>query len=250
MSTSSNPGKVRIFSIIVALLLVATSTIGLMHQRQERIIEKQSFSNEPVKITAVKTKKGAVKVGEKFNDESDWFKGLKVIVENVSDKPVTYIRVGLLFPRPNNNGTTQEYPYGESLDYGVDPFSPEGSEISNQAKAIAPGKSIELVMPDEVYSGTKALLKELEFPESIKRIELTVETVGFEDGTAWSGGQLWRRDQNAPRGWSPVEKPQGSALNRTANFFGIVFISSKTSQEALFHKASWMESRSAQLPET
>lgn len=187
-----------------------------MQEEQERTIEKQSFSNEPVKITVVKTKKGVVNPGEKFKDKTEWFKGLKVIVENVSDKPVTYIRVGILFSRPK--GGAQDYPYGEPLEYGVNPFSPEGSEKSNQARAIAPGKSIELVMPDVAYSYTKAILKELKFPESIKRIEIAVETVGFEDGTAWSGGQMWRRDQTAPRGWSPVEKPLGSAKNRTAKF--------------------------------
>src|SRR5205085_5375576 len=109
-------------------------------------------------------------------------------------------------------------------------------------KAIASGESIELFMPDEAYSGTKTILKELKFPESIKRIEIIVEAVGFEDGTAWSGGRLWRRDSNAPRGWSPVEKPQGSALNRTAKFLTIGFISSKAIQDAIFHKVSWLES--------
>jgi hypothetical protein len=193
-----------IFSIIVLLLLVVTSITGITRQEEERIIEQQSFSNEPVKLTAARTKKGAVKIGKKFNDETDWFKGLKVIVENVSGKPVTYIRVGITFPRPKNEETTEGYPYGESLEYGVNPYSPEAAEMSNQTKAVAPGKSIELVMPDEAYSGTKALLKELKFPDNIKRIELMIEAVGFEDGTVWNGGRLWRRDRNAPKGWSQV----------------------------------------------
>ncbi|HYG09972.1 MAG TPA: hypothetical protein VD835_08510 [Pyrinomonadaceae bacterium] len=207
-----------IFSAAAGLLFTGASTTGIAQQEQERIIEKQSFSNEPVKITVIKTKQGAVKIGEKFKDEIDWLKGLKIIVENSSGKPVTYVRVGLSFPRPENHETSKESPYGESLEYGVNPVATEGVEAANQIQAIAPGKSIELMMPDEAYEGTKALLKELKFPENIKRVKVMVEAVGFEDGTTWNGGRFWRRDPASPKGWSPIEELPGSALNRTAFF--------------------------------
>jgi hypothetical protein len=93
MSIHLNPVRVGIFSIIVLLLLVVTSITGITRQEEERIIEQHSFSNEPVKLTAARTKKGAVKIGKEFNDETDWFKGLKVIVENVSGKPVTSVLI-------------------------------------------------------------------------------------------------------------------------------------------------------------
>lgn len=201
MPTSFRLLIVGIFAGTVALLSTGVATTGIAHQEQDRTIEKLSFPNEPVKITVVKTKKGAVKVGEKFKDETDWFKGLKIIVENTSGKPVTYVRVGLSFPRPENHETSKENPYGESLEYGIDPVTTEGVEVANLVQAIAPGKSIELMMPDEAYAGTKELLKELEFPENIKRVIVMVEAVGFEDGTAWNGGQFWRRDPASPTGW-------------------------------------------------
>jgi hypothetical protein len=183
-----------IFSAALALLFTGASSTGIAQQAQDRLIEKQSFSNEPVKITVVKTKKGAVNIGEKFKDETNWLKGLKIIVENSSGKPVTYVRVGLSFPRPENHETSKENPYGESLEYGVNPLVTEGVEIASPVQAISPGKSIELVMPDEAYEGTRALLNELKFPENIKRVKVMVEAVGFEDGTAWNGGRFWRRD--------------------------------------------------------
>lgn len=237
-----------VFSGAVALLLTAASTPGIAPQEQDRMIEKQSFSNEPVKIIIVRTKKDMVKPGEKFKDETDWLKGLKITVENTSDKPVTYVRVGLSFPRPENHETSKEKPYGESLEYGVNPFASEGVEVFNQVQAIAPGKHIELTMPDESYAGTKALLKELKFPEHIKRVIILVETVGFEDGTAWNGGQFWRRDPASPRGWSRIEIPIGSALNRTAIFLDTRLSSSESSQVRVFRKATWAEPRPIQLP--
>jgi len=216
MSNSFKFLAAGIFSAAIALLYTGVSATGIAQQEYDRIIEKQSFPNEPVKIIVVKTKRGVIKTDEKFNDSVDWLKGLKIIVENSSGKPVTYVRVGLSFPRPENHETSKENPYGESLEYGVNPFATEGLEVTNQMQAIAPGKNIELMMPDEVYAGTKALLHELKFPKNIKRVKVMVEAVGFEDGTAWNGGRLWRRDPKAPRGWSPIEKLLGSALNRTA----------------------------------
>jgi len=235
---------------VVALLLTGASTIGIAHQEQDRMVEKQSFSNEPVKITVVKTKKGVVNTGEKFKDEADWLKGLKISVANTSGKPITYVRVGLSFPRPENHETSKENPYGESLEYGVNPFATEGVETANQVQAIAAGKSTELIMPDEAYADTKTLLKELKFPENIKRVIVLVEAVGFEDGTAWSAGQFWRRDPTSMRGWSRIETPSGSALNRTAVFFNVRLSSSESSQRNMFRKIAWAEPRPVQLPET
>ena len=242
MSFRSHPVPVVTFIVIVALL-GAASIIGLTQQDKGRSIDRQAFSNEPVKISVVKAKKGEIKLGEKFSDDDDWFKGLKVVVENVSGKPVTYVRVGVIFHRPQSQEAAPGYPYGEALTYGVDPFSPEGSDTSNQAKAIAAGKSIELALPDEIYVGTKEILKKLKFPESIKRIEVTVETVGFEDGTAWNAGQLWRRDPGAPHGWRPVENPQGGAINGAARFPPTAPDGSKWAGASLSHGA-------AQLPVT
>ncbi|MGI9104716.1 MAG: hypothetical protein ACR2G4_00550 [Pyrinomonadaceae bacterium] len=250
--------KFKMVSVLLVLLAASLWTVsftgasptGIAQQEQDRIIEKQSFSNEPVKITVVKTKKGAVNTDEKFNDGTDWLKGLKIIVENTSGKPVTYVRVGLSFPRPENHETSKENPYGESLEYGINPLVTEGVEVTNQIQAIAPGKSIELMMPDEAYDGTKALLNELKFPENIKRVKVMVEAVGFEDGTAWNGGRFWRRDPTSPKGWSPIEKLLGSALNRTAIFFDTRLSSSESSRVKMFRKVTWAEPRPVQLPVT
>ena len=250
MSNSFKLLAAGIVSAAIALLFTGLSTIGLAQKEHDRMIEQQSFSNEPVKITVVKTKKGVIKIDEKFNDGTDWLKGLTITVENSSGKPITYVRVGLSFPRPDNHETSKDNPYSESLEYGVDPVATEGVEVINQIQALAPGKSIELIMPDEAYVGTKALLKELKFPENIKRVKVMVEAVGFEDGTVWNGGQFWRRDPTVPRGWSPIEKLLGSALNRTANFFGIRLSSPVSDQVKMFRKVAWVEPRPVQLPVT
>lgn len=36
--------------------------------------------------------------GQKFADEGDWFQGLSVVLENTSNKTITYIEAGFYFP--------------------------------------------------------------------------------------------------------------------------------------------------------
>jgi len=54
------------------------------------------------------------------------------------------------------------------------------------------------ILNDKSYEPIKIHLKKLNYPESISHIELSIQEVGFEDGTVWSGGEFWRPDPNRP----------------------------------------------------
>lgn len=232
--TKSNPNSRRpktallaIFDrLMVIITLLASGTllsvflpvVNHAYQKQDRIIEKSSFPNEPVKITLVKTKKGVTKLGEKFSeDDDDWFKGLIVRVENISNKPINYISVMLVILRPKEQEAAGLHPFGEPLGYGISPFHSQDSP-SKPVQAIAPGGSVELVLTDESFEENKNLLKRLGFSDSIKRIELSLQEVGFEDGTVWSGGELWKRDSDNPDKLIPLSQPnQWLLLSRASN---------------------------------
>lgn len=184
-------------------------TVEAAIQGQDRIIEKPSSSKEPVKIRAVKAKKGEIKLGEKFVGPEDWFNGLTIDVENIADKAITHISILMLFPRPHDHEAAEEPPFGESLKYGLSPYAPITSiAVSNQVQPIQPGGSINLTLSEELYVIVKQFLKKNKYPASIKKIELSIEDIGFIDGTAWRAGQLWRRDPSNPEKWVPVEQPQ------------------------------------------
>lgn len=67
-------------------------------------------------------------------------------------------------------------------------------------------------------------------PTSIKKVEMRVLKIGFDDGTAWNAGYMFRRDPKNMReplkGWTPIEdppknefqleQPTSSTQNRTA----------------------------------
>lgn len=200
--------KMKMFSISAVLISLSLPVIHLAQQEQYRIIEKHSFANEPIKITLVKTKKGVVKLGEKFSSvDDDWFKGLTIRVENSSNKHVNYISILIVIKRPQDQELAGQAPFGEALRYGVSPFQSQGSAPLKPAENIAPGGSIELALSDQSFEDNKAILKRFKFPDSVSHIELSVQEIGFEDGTVWSAGELWRRDSDNPDKLIPLSQP-------------------------------------------
>lgn len=198
--------------LIIAILMLGTfktkaqqKTAALIAtQGQERIVATKTDFNPPLKMTLVKTRRGAIEIDKKFSDDDDWFKGLTVAVKNSSDKPVTYIGIEILFRRPEIQGQTA--PAGWDLEYGDNPFRYKTGETIPliRVKPVLPGDAVVIHLSDSDFDQVKLFLKDAKYPSGINGIELRVTLIGFSDGTAWSGRML-RRDPNSPGGWSPVE---------------------------------------------
>lgn len=204
---------------IVVLLGLLLPTSGNAGQEQERLVEIRSDFDPPVKVAAVKTKKGQVKTDKKFLDDDDWLRGITVSIANASDKTVTHVTIELLFHRPE--GQTRLPPLVYPLTYGRSPFLPREAVPFTQPEPLLPGNSRAIVLVDTEYNSLKEYLKEAKYPVSIKRLGVRVTEIGFSDGTAWTAGEMFRRAPDNPDKWIPVEQLQGSVLNHAAIFFGI-----------------------------
>lgn len=206
MTTSTRLAVV--FSTVVTLSLALMTSFGRASQDGERVVDKQAFANEPVKIRAIKTKKnGVIKeigAGKKFNDTDDWLRGLTVNVENISGKSINFVSVLIVYARDKADETSNGAPFGDFISYGVSPFKP--SSAPAQMQVIPAGGSVELTLSESAYDENNIALKNLKYKKSVRRIELTVDEVGFEDGTAWSKGQYWRPDPSNPGRWLPLEQ--------------------------------------------
>lgn len=186
--------------LTVALLLLCTglsSSITRAPQQQDRVVDKLSFRREPVKIKQIKTKHRKAQIGETFAEDDQWLEGFTVTVDNNSGKTITSLRVDLTFLRPPNHEAAREPAFSHSLRFNPDPFFPEYG-LRDKSKSMKPGESIDLSLPGEEYQQIKVFLRELKYPQSIERIELTVVTVGFEDGTIWHAGTIFYRDPDEP----------------------------------------------------
>lgn len=196
-------------------------------QERERLIVKKTDFNPPAWIKGVKTKARPVPLSKRFVDDDDWLKGFTVLVSNASNKTITHIGIEMLF-RPE--GASSQLPAGWFLYYGPNPFHYKAQDgiAPSSVPSVLPGGQVEIKLTGSEFEDLTTFLKQAGFPGRVHVVEIRVNTIGFADGTAWSGRML-KRDSNSPGGWADIDigspiklqQPQGSARNRTAVFFPI-----------------------------
>jgi hypothetical protein len=169
------------------------TTQAASFQEKRRSVEKLWSKLAPLKVVTVKTKKGRVSLGEKFVDNDDeWFKGLSVVLENISGKTITYVGAGLLFPRQQGNAGKAP-PLYKSLNYGLPPDAPEAVALSAQPLELKHGQKITVNLADPEFFEIKNDLIELEYAPSIEAIKFNLGEVYFADGTSWVAGRWFPR---------------------------------------------------------
>jgi hypothetical protein len=148
-----------------------------------------------VKILKLKTKNKNIELGRKFLEEDDWLNGLTVTVQNISEKAIARIEIGLAFPPPK--GSPPEKPHLLiPMGFGREPeISPAGAV----QKLVLPGESVEIKLPDANVLGIKAGLEQLGYPEKIAQVEISVKSVTFVDGSEWRGDEILYPNPNNPK---------------------------------------------------
>lgn len=197
---SLTPMKVVLITLLLASFVVAGRAGGYTPalktapaQDEERVVEKLSHNNAPLKIRTMKRKNGEIALGKKFTDKEDWFRGLSFVIENVSGKNIVYVRGGFLFPR-QVVVKGQAPPLYHSFHFGLPPFVPEEASSAQQL-ILKPGETITFTLPESEYSEITANLKRLEYAHSINVIKFNLEEIFFDDGTSWAAGTYFPRDR-------------------------------------------------------
>jgi hypothetical protein len=196
---------------VVFFVLIPPSVVRLQSQSNDKgqegdtVLERGEDFHPPITITLTKSQAGELKPGKAFNMGEDWFRGLTFSIRNDSEKPINYIGLIIRFPRPKEQGA--ELDFVEPLDYGESPIPYEdGRVLINTAEPILPDASVELKLTDKEYNEVKALLTELKYPRAIKKIRVTVQMLGFADGTLWIAGKRYVLDKDVPGKLIPLEK--------------------------------------------
>jgi hypothetical protein len=203
----------RVLVVSLAAFAVVTAAsltnVGMAVPPQERIVRYIGVPDEPVRISAARTQAGALLAGRKFQGDDNWFKGLSLIVTNLSGRTITYVGVGVSFPRPEEGAGAAGPPLSHTISYGASPLLPRGA-VTKPPRPIGPGETLTVGLSDEWFAALKGALKNLKYPDAVRQIELRLEDVGFADGTRWSG-QMFRRDPSDPVGWVAFEQPRADA---------------------------------------
>jgi hypothetical protein len=170
-------------------------------QEQSRIVTKKPWRVEPVRVVAVKTKnKENIEIGRTFDEDDDWLDGFTVTVANNYDKTVTALTIEMVFRR--EPGDTRP-PFAMDLHFGPSPNGPEYIH-RDPNKVIKVGKTADLRLSPENYKSLKDLLEQTGYPNSIKRVELVIREVGFEDGSMLHTGTFYLQDPANPN--DPTKK--------------------------------------------
>ena len=188
---------------IAGLTGISIAQLGGKAQKEERTIKKPFWRGDPIKIERI-TVKGKPISTEKFLDNDDWLKSLAITVKNMSGRIIKYVELDLVFPRPQDSLT--EPVSRDHLIYGQYPLSPGELGPLNPQPPLLPEQTIEIPLTD--FDGTLRFLKETNYGNSIKHLEIEIGMVIFDDDTKWSGGRLYRKDPNNADRWILIDPPR------------------------------------------
>lgn len=163
-------------------------------QQPERVVVRKPWPVEPVKVASVKTKKKEdVEIGRPFAGDDDWLEGFTVTMVNKSHKTVTALTVEMIFRREPGDIRP---PLARPLHLGPSPITAEYKD-RDPNKVVKAGKTVELSLSPEDYMTLQRDFKETGYAK-IKRVELVVTEVGFEDGSVLYSGTLYLQDPAHP----------------------------------------------------
>ena len=153
--------RVLALSIVISMIPVffaakkMFTAFAQTKSKSEKIIKKVSFENEPIEFVGLESDEKEIKQDEKFVREDDWLKDFTIKFKNISDKPITFISIVLLFPETGPNGQPMSY----ALNYG----SRQSSKNSNKTDILSPNNTAEVKLSVENHTGLKNLFIFKEF---------------------------------------------------------------------------------------
>lgn len=207
MSRKSLAGMfLKLTGLVMFLPLVGFS------QGQERIIEKISWRAEPIKILRLETKGKAVELDKHFVEKDDWLKGLRVTVENTSNKAISRIVLDLSFPRPKGSSEELLSTYTVKMIFERDPSDTSDGKWQRQ---VSPGDHADVKLLEVNFPFIKEDLERLGYPTKITHAQIMVSSVTFIDGSMWAGDDtiLYPDPNNPGKRIDPRFRQPGSASN-------------------------------------
>lgn len=157
-----------------------------LSQSKETIVVKK-LADQPVKIVQIQTEKIKSDLRESFTKSDTWFKGLKIEIENVSEKSISYLSLDLVFRRPKHIVSKTEkdsLPFAEIIEYGN-----KGNLAEVQ---IPPKKIVTVSLSDVGYEALHSSLLSLGYPENFEGVEIEVKEIFFTDNSSWYRG-VWSK---------------------------------------------------------
>jgi len=174
------------------------------NDRRRQISRHYAFF-EPVRIEEIFLGDKRVEVDEKFWADSDWLAGLRFLIKNNAGKNIVYSALSLEFPETTATGNIMV----SAISYGRRPGStiPIKDESITQTP-VAAGDSFEMVLGEKGFGQLVKFLGSRHSLNDLRRVNIRISMIYFDDGTAWNG-QFLKQDPNNPDRWIPIDAVAG-----------------------------------------
>jgi hypothetical protein len=187
--------------IISGWALAKSNVLGFLQDPERVILQARPNKKDPLEITEIKVKEKAIRFEEKFTEDGQWLRDATFKIRNKYSKPITYVHIDIDFPETEATGIMMQ----RQLFLGQHPAPKRPSP--RPPVRILPGESLEVSLASE-FDGIKRMI-ERRNPSinNISQILIRLNEVAFEDGTLYSGGNIYRLnpDPNGPKWLKVVE---------------------------------------------
>lgn len=192
--------SITYLALIVFVLLGAvprTSGVdALAPQNQRKSIEEAFTFTPQVRVTRLKIGSVERRFKEEFDESDDWPKRLSFEIESIAAKPIVYLEVNLNFPETKSSGSMMSYP----IKLGVRPDVKTSD--TGQPLLLMSGDQLKINV-SEYYENLERFIRGRHSMNQIRRAQIEIGFIIFQDGTAWAGDFL-RPDPAKPGRYIPV----------------------------------------------
>jgi hypothetical protein len=192
-----NRSKVSLF----VGLIFFSSVIYIHGQEKQRVITDLYLPKDaPVQIVGreLEGRKLVQKFDNRISDigNSDWIKNLTLVVKNVSEKNIAFVKITLMVPQ-------QKQMPGPLMFY----FMFGSWDGTTDHGLLSPGETAKINVRESEYLSFEKQFKDWGV-DSFDFAFLELRTIYFDNGTGWSLGREIIQDPLDPKKWTHVDQPK------------------------------------------
>lgn len=206
-----------VFILLAPVVATLTSQKGEEKQEKDLEIESLSVVNVPIEITSFDVKGVTLKSREKFSGSDEWLRDLKIKTKNTSGKTATFISFQILFPRPEEQKGIPPAVYHifRGDKYNALMKTDSGYKVESNSDENQTSISLSQEELEGIFAFLSRLGSDVSYSGKIKKIQIQVEEVIFDDGTEWSFGSWYKINPKDLKNLVPIDR-KGGAIKSTA----------------------------------